>query len=218
MEMRQSLMSCAERRNIIMHIVEIINEITDFVRYVAVGFIFFGTYDFAGLLEREENKEYLIFKTITASFVINEIINFVIISAKVNKKYYYLIIIIASAILGIVLGKVRRSTFLREKTEQTFGRTITDNIFVRMQELAQGKEDEEDMCVCARFCLKDDKNYYEGQIEEVTSIYRTPCILLKYYKVRNKKGKIIKNYSDCDEAFMIINWEDMTKIEILMEK
>lgn len=196
-----------------MNIIEIINNITSFVQYFATGFLFFGAYNFAACLQREEQSEYFIVKGITASFMINSVVTCLFEYFDKDSRWYYIVLIIVAGILGLLLGRARRVVWIRTIIQKIFQRTVSDNVFVLMWESTL-----KETCLCIRFKLKDDPNYYEGQVDKISSIYQDPTILLKYYVIEDENGNAKRNFSECDCARMIVKWSQMEKIEIAFEE
>lgn len=175
--------------------------------------MFFGAYNFAACLQREEQSEYFIVKGVTASFIINSMVTYFFEYFGKDSRYYYILLIIVAGILGLSLGRAWRFIWLREIIQKIFQRTVSDNIFVLMWEFTLKGQ-----CLCIRFKLKDDLNYYEGQVDKISSIYQDPAILLKYYIIEDENGKVKHNFSECDCARMIVKWSQMAKIEIAFEE
>lgn len=194
-----------------MDIIQIINNLTSFIQYFAVGFLFFGTYTFSACLQREEQSEYFIVKSVTVSFIINAIVIYIFEKFNINHKYFQLVLILVAGILGLILGCVRQNIYFRMIIEKVFRRTVSDNIFTLMWESAK-----EGKCVCLRFRLKDDMNYYEGQVDKISSIYQDPIILLRYYVIKDENGKEKENFSECNCAYMIVKWSQIEKIEMAL--
>lgn len=196
-----------------MNIIEIINDITNFVQYFATGFLFFGAYNFAACLQREEKSEYFIVKGITASFMINSLVSYLFQYFGKGSQYYYVALIVVAGVLGLLFGRARQFIWLRTIIQKIFQRTISDNIFVLMWESTL-----KETCLCIRFKLKDDSNYYEGQVDKISSIYQDPTILIKYYVIEDENGNEKRNFSKCDCARMIVKWSEMEKVEIAYEE
>lgn len=159
-----------------MDILEIITHITEFIQYFVTGFLFFGAYSFAACLPREEQSEYFVVKGITASFVINVIDCLVFDVFKINSQYFQVTLVISAIIFGLFLGRARQFKWFRAVIEKTFGRTVDDNLFVLIRNLANP-----DKCVSIRFTIKDDGKSYEGQIDKISAIHKEPVIFLKLY-------------------------------------
>ncbi|MEQ2041860.1 hypothetical protein [Mediterraneibacter gnavus] len=194
------------------NVLDIINNIGSFVQYFASGFLFLSAYDFAGSLPREKEKEYFFVKSITVSFVINAIISFIFNKAKVDMQYYFLALILSAVVLGLLLGRARSFGWINTICIKVFRHNIADNIFLTIwSSVSNGK------CLYIRFKKKDCSNSYEGQVYDISSLYQDPIFRLKYYVVKDKKGKIREDFSYCDCAQMIVSWSQMDDIEIASE-
>ena len=196
-----------------MNILKIITHITEFIQYFATGFLFFAAYSFAASLPREEQSEYFIVKGITASFVINAIDCWAFDTFKISSQYFQMTLMISAIILGLFLGRVRQSERFREVIERMFGRTVDDNLFILIRDLKK-----QDKCVSMRFTMKDDDKNYEGQIEEISAIYKDPVIFLRYYIIKDQAGNEEVNFSKCDCAYMVVKWSQMENVQIAYEE
>lgn len=196
-----------------MDILEIIAHITEFIQYFATGFLFWDAYYFAGCLPREEQSEYFVVKGITVSFVINVINCWAFDVLKINSQYLQIALMVSSIMLGLFLGRARQFKWLRTVIEKVFCRTVDDNLFILIRSLARpGK------CVCVRFNIKDDNKSYEGQIDEISEIYKDPVIFLKYYMIRAESPKEEVNFCECDCAYMIVKWSQMENVQIAYDE
>lgn len=190
-----------------MDILEIITHITEFIQYFATGLLFFGAYSFAACLPREEQSEYFVVKGITASFVINVIDCWVFDVFKINSQYFQVTLVISAIIFGLFFGRARQFKWFRAVIEKMFGRTVDDNLFVLIRNLANpGK------CVSIRFTIKDDDKSYEGQIDKIAAIHKEPVIFLKYYMIQDQAGNEKMDFSECDCAYMIVKWSQMENV------
>lgn len=195
-----------------MDMMEIINNIASFVQYFATGFLFFGAYNFAACLQRESQSEYFIVKGITASFIINSVVSCIFENFVNMSQYYYVVLVSTACISGLFLGRARRFAWVRSISKKIFQRTASENIFVLMWESTLREKS-----LFIRFKLKNDANYYEGQIERISSVYQEPVIWIKYYVIEDENGNKKRDFSECDCARMIVNWSQMEKIEIASE-
>lgn len=196
-----------------MDILEIITHITEFIQYFATGLLFFGAYSFAACLLREEQSEYFVVKGITASFVINVIDCWVFDVFKINSQYFQVTLVISAIIFGLFFGRARQFKWFRAVIEKMFGRTVDDNLFVLIRNLANpGK------CVSIRFTIKDDDKSYEGQIDKIAAIHKEPVIFLKYYMIQDQAGNEKMDFSECDCAYMIVKWSQMENVQIAYEE
>nr|WP_295274942.1 hypothetical protein [uncultured Blautia sp.] len=194
-----------------MKIMDVINDISNFIQYFAAGYLFFCTYNYIGCLQREEHTEYLIVKGITASFILNSFVTFIVNKVGKGQEYYYLVLIFTACISGIVLGILRRTKLYRNLIKKVFHRTITDNILTLMYFEAANRE-----CLCLRFRVSGSDSYYEGQIDEISSIYQDPIIILKYYVIRDRNRNVINDFSKCDRVQLIIKWSQMEDVEMAL--
>ena len=159
------------------------------------------------------SSEYFVVKGITASFVINVIDCWVFDVFKINSQYFQVTLVISAIIFGLFLGRARQFKWFRAVIEKMFGRTVDDNLFVLIRNLANpGK------CVSIRFTIKDDDKSYEGQIDKIAAIHKEPVIFLKYYMIQDQAGNEKMDFSECDCAYMIVKWSQMENVQIAYEE
>lgn len=191
------------------NLMELINNIGSFVQYFATGYLFLSVYNFSGCLFREKEKEYFFVKSITASFIINAFVTVVFIKTKWDQEYYFVALILFSCILGLVLGRARSFAWVNTLCQVLFRQTLTDNIFLTLWNSVSKEH-----CLCIRFQKDGDTNFYEGQVLDISGLYQEPILRLKYYIIMNKDGGILKDYSFCNCAQMVVKWSEMKNIEI----
>ena len=120
---------------------------------------------------------------------------------------------ISAIIFGLFFGRARQFKWFRAVIEKLFGRTVDDNLFVLIRNLANpGK------CVSIRFTIKDDDKSYEGQIDKIAAIHKEPVIFLKYYMIQDQAGNEKMDFSECDCAYMIVKWSQMENVQIAYEE
>lgn len=196
------------------NVIDVINNLSSFIQYFATGFLFFSAYSFAGCLQREMSEIYFIVKSITASFVIDSIVGTVFNITGLDNQYYFFALVIVSGVSGLLLGRARSFTVVNKVSEKLFRHTITDNIF---QTICDSVSEKNSLFI--RFNLKNSDNIYEGQVEELNSIYTDPILLIRYYLIKDKTGNVDRDrdFSVCDCAKLIVKWSDMINIEVASE-
>ena len=191
------------------NVIDLINNISSFIQYFATGYLFFSAYNFSGCLFREKEKEYFFVKSITASFIIYAIATVIFSKTKWDQEYYFVTLIIFSCVIGLILGRARSFGWVNTLCQFLFRQTITDNIFLIMwNSVSKGH------CLCIRFRKDGDTNFYEGQILDISDLYQDPIFRLKYYVIMEKDRSILKDYSRCSCAQMVVKWSEMKDIEI----
>ena len=89
-----------------MNPIEVINNISDFMKYFAPGYIFLTFYNLGSLSQREDKAEYLFIKCITASFCLVEFSAFLCDKIKWLQAIGTFILVLIAAIAGFLMGKI----------------------------------------------------------------------------------------------------------------
>ena len=92
-------------------ILDVIANITGFMTYFAPGYLFISEYNYAACLERETEKEYLIIKSISISYLLYTMASYI--GTKLNVEVLLIqVITFTSAILfGLMLGQINSPYF-----------------------------------------------------------------------------------------------------------
>lgn len=190
-------------------IMDIIANITGFITYFAPGYIFISGFNYAACLERETEKEYLIIKSISISYF------FYTLTSYVGTKYNFEVLLIQvitfidAILLGLIFGRIHRTKWANKISLFLFKREMTNNMFVELWERAN----DSDAIVCVTLTMKDNVGIYEGQIYKVSSYNTNPEILLAYYICYDKDINVISDYSNTENAIVLVHYSDIQKFE-----
>lgn len=190
-------------------IMDIIANITGFVTYFAPGYIFISGFNYAACLERETEKEYLIIKSISISYLFYTVASYV--GSKYNLEVLLIQVItfIGAIFLGLIFGRIHRMEWANKVSLFLFKREMTNNMFVELWERAN----DDDAIVCVTLTMKEDVGIYEGQIYKVSSYNVNPKILLSYYICYDHDMNVISDYSSTDNASLLVHYSDIQKFE-----
>jgi len=191
-------------------VMDIITNITGFITYFAPGYIFISCFNYGACLQRETEKEYLIIKSISISYLF-----YVLISYIANNIFSLDIIetqvatFISVVLLGLMLGRVHRMEWANKISVLFFRREMTNNIFVELWENAN----DNNSAIYVTLTMKDNLGIYEGQLYKVTSYNSNPEILLSYYSCYDDNMHVISNYSNIDNVNLLVCYSDIQKFE-----
>lgn len=190
-------------------ILDVIANITGFMTYFASGYIFISGFNYAACLERETEKEYLIIKSISISYLLYTVVNYI--GTKLNIEFLLIQVItfICAILLGLMLGRIHRAKWANQVSLFLFKREMTNNIFVELWERARDK----DAIVCVTLTMKDSIGIYEGQLYKVSSYNKNPEILLSYYTCYDNKMKIVSDYSNTENVNLLVRYSDIQRFE-----
>lgn len=190
-------------------ILDIIANITGFMTYFAPGYIFISGFNYAACLERETEKEYLIIKSISISYLLYTMASYIGNKFNVDVLLIQFITFVCAILLGVILGRIHRTKWANQLSLFLFKREMTNNIFVELWERARDK----DAIVCVTLTMKDSIGIYEGQIYKVSSYNKNPEILLSYYICYDNKMKIISDYSSTENVNLVVHYSDIQRFE-----
>lgn len=190
-------------------IMDIISNITAFITYFAPGYIFISCFNYAACLQRETEKEYLIMKSISISYLFCVLINWIGTLLKLNTIVIQVFIFIAVILSGLLLGRIHRSQWANNLSLSLFKREMTNNLFVELWENAN----DNNSIVCVTLTMKNNLGIYEGQIYKVSSYNNNPEILLAYYICYDCNMQVISDYSNNENANLLVHYSDIQRFE-----
>lgn len=190
-------------------IMDIIANITGFITYFAPGYIFISGYNYAACLERETEKEYLIIRSISISYLFYTLTSYVGTKYNLEVLLIQVITFINSIVLGLIFGRIHRTKWANKISLFLFKREMTNNVFVELWERAN----DSDAIVCVTLTMKDNVGIYEGQIYKVSSYNKNPEILLTYYICYDKDMNVISDYSNMENASLLVHYSDIQRFE-----
>ena len=195
-------------------IMDIIANITGFVTYFAPGYIFFSCFNYAACIERETEKEYLIIKCISISYLFYTVISYVGTKCNMDTLLIQVITFVCAILFGLMFGRMHRTKWANNISLFLFKREMTNNLFVELWERAK----KDDAIVCVTFTMKDNVGIYEGQIYKVSSYNKNPEILLSYYVCYDCNMNIVADYSSTDNTNLLVHYSDIQKFEFELIK
>ena len=125
-------------------ILDIIANITGFMTYFAPGYLFMSGYNYAACLERETEKEYLIIKSISISYLLYTMASYIGVKLNIEALLIQVITFISAILFGLMFGRMHRTRWANQLSLILFKREMTNNFFVELWERAR----DEDSIVC----------------------------------------------------------------------
>ena len=190
-------------------LINVIANITGFITYFAPGYIFCSCYSYASCTQRETEKEYLILKCVSISYL------FYVLTSYVGSKYNYDNLIIqaitffSALFFGFLFGRLQRIDLINRISLVIFKRKMTNNLFVELWEKANDKN----CVVLVTFTMKNNRGTYEGQLYQISSYNINPEIILSYYICYDNQMKILCDYTNHDDSYVIVNYSDIQRFE-----
>ena len=96
-------------------ILDIIANITGFMTYFAPGYLFMSGYNYAACLERETEKEYLIIKSISISYLLYTMASYIGVKLNIEALLIQVITFISAILFGLILGRMHRTRWANDK-------------------------------------------------------------------------------------------------------
>lgn len=190
-------------------IMDIIANITGFITYFAPGYIFLSCYNYAACLQREAEKEYLIMKSISISYLFYVLTNFVGNKLSLSILAIQAATFIEVVLLGLLLGRLRRLTWTNQLSQFLFKREMTNPFFVELWETANHSNS----VIYVTLTLENNLGVYEGQICKVSSFNINPEILLAYYICYDCNMRVVSDYSNTEHARLLVRYSDIKRFE-----
>lgn len=188
---------------------DIIANITGFITYFAPGYIFLSCFNYTACFQREKEKEYLIMKSISISYLFYVLVSFIGDVFCLSILAIQMATFIAASLLGLVFGRVHRKQWANKVSLILFKREMTSDLFVELWE----KANDNNAVICVTLTMKDNLGIYEGQIYKVSSYNNNPEILLTYYTCYDYNMHVISDYSEIDNASLLVRYSDIKRFE-----
>ncbi len=171
----------------------IIDNITGFMIYFVPGYIFWTVYNFVAVRPREGTPEYLIIKSIAASFILNiSLQRLEVITRWTYLNQYYSMILVAAAVFwGALCGAFRKSEKLAKNASSILKHDFDDDLFFRLW-----RDTKKATVVGVILRNQETKQIIIGQLLRVQEYFkREPVITLAFYQILDNNGStIIENY------------------------
>lgn len=190
-------------------VVNILANITGFITYFAPGYIFLGCYNYVSCTMREIEKEYLVLKCVSISYLFYVLSSFFGSLHNLDNIAIQAITFLSAMFFGLLFGRIHRTQFANKISLFCFKREMTNNLFVELWEKATDKN----CVVLVTFTMKNNIGIYEGQIYKVLSYNTNPNIILSYYICYDNEMKILCDYTDDDNSLIIVNYSDIQRAE-----
>lgn len=194
--------------------VTIIDDITSFMIYFVPGYIFWTVYNFLAIRPRESSSEYLIIKSIAASYILNTFFQQVelLLERFCIQKYHTIIVIIASIIGGALCGILRQSNIFAKICREGFKRDFEDDLFFELW-----RKYKTNSIICIRLRNQETKQIITGQLVRVQEHYKEdPVISLEFYQILQDEGKtIVEDFEHVEGAKISIQYTKDWIIEIV---
>ena len=192
---------------------DLLTNILSFVTYFAPGYIFFAFYNFSSSSPREDQIEHLIFKSLSASFILVAISNAVSIKSSIPASIIPIIPLAGAACFGLLFGRICRTKWVMGIITSLFQRKASNDFFISLWEEVTSHQDKK--VVCVRLRLKEDECVYEGQIGSITQYQRNPMMLLAYYRCYDKDNGIVDDFSHNENARLFVDFATVQKLELI---
>lgn len=190
-------------------VIDIVSNITGFITYFAPGFIFVNCFYYASCLQRETEKDYLIIKSISISYLFYVLTSYMFSRFNLSILTIQAITFIEVVILGLMFGRIHRTDWANKLSLFLFKREFTNNMFVELWEISNNCS----AVVCVTLTMKDNLGIYEGQIYKVFSYGSNQEILLSYYVCYDYNKHVISDYSSFENSYLLVHYSDIQAIE-----
>ncbi len=192
----------------------IISNLAGFLSLFAPGYIFLCCYQYSGYLPRETEIDYLFIKCISLSCIFVAVSNALVHWLSIDTAYTFLIIFSLAIVLGLLIGRIHRTTWASEVSQFIFKREITNSFFVYLWELAN----DADSIVFLRVRMNGTTDIYDGQICQIFGHAKDSEILLAYYRRYDAQGTLIEDYSQVDKAYLLVRYSNIQCFEYELDR
>ncbi len=190
-------------------IFNIIENIPLFLTYVIPGYLFLELFNWISSKGETAKIDHLIFTSVTASFLLKVLFDFVTNSIINESSRLYPLLLILSGVMAGILGGyvVTGNKFNNRLASLHLGKTTNKNIWIDVLRPS---------CLIRVF-MPDDTSYY-GVFKYVEENNREPIVVLSNYQYLDKDGKILIDRFRQEEDIIMLNTSQFTKIEITYYK
>jgi hypothetical protein len=188
-------------------VVHLIDNIPNLISNIVYGYIFLSAYYWISFVKQDNYKNFII-KSVIVNYILKnfyKITFFQFISNKYeNRPIVVILLCVITLIIALTLGKIVHATWFNNTLEKIhLYRTTNENIW----------DDIIKTGMFLRIYMKDGTSYL-GMYRKSESFEREPFILLSRYQEFNKDNRIVKDYFDNTNKFILLNTKDFERIKI----
>ena len=188
-------------------VIELINNIPNLISNIVYGYIFLSAYYWISFVKQNNYKNFIM-KCVVINYILKnfyKITFFQFISNKYeNRPIVVILLCVITLIIALTLGKIVHTTWFNDILEKIhLYRTTNENIW-------------DDVIKAGMFLqiyMKDGISYL-GLYRKSESFEREPFILLSRYQKLDKNDKVVEDYFDDTNKFILLNTKDFERIEI----
>lgn len=188
-------------------VVHLIDNIPNLISNIVYGYIFLSAYYWISFVRQNSYKNFII-KSVIANYILKnfyKITFFQFISNKYeNRPIVVILLCVITFVIALILGEVLHTTWFNDKLIKLhIYRSTNENIW----------DDIIKTGMFLRIYMKDGTSYL-GIYRKSENFEREPFILLSRYQEFNKDNRIIKDYFDNTNKFILLNTKDFERIKI----
>lgn len=188
-------------------VIELINHIPNIISNIVYGYIFLSAYYWISFVKQNNYKNFIM-KCVVINYILKnfyKITFFQFISNKYeNRPIVVILLCVITLIIALTLGKIVHATWFNDTMEKIhLYRTTNENIW-------------DDVIKTGMFLqiYMNDGTAYLGLYRKSESFEREPFILLSRYQKLDKNDKVVEDYFDDTNKYILLNTKDFERIEI----
>lgn len=188
-------------------VIELINNIPNIISNIVYGYIFLSAYYWISFVKQNNYKNFIM-KCVVINYILKnfyKITFFQFISNKYeNRPIVVILLCVITLIIALILGKIVHTIWFNDTLEKIhLYRTTNENIW-------------DDIIETGMFLqiYMNDGTSYLGMYRKSESFEREPFVLLSRYQKLDKDDKVIDDYFDDTNKFILLNTKDFERIEI----
>lgn len=188
-------------------VIELINNIPNLISNIVYGYIFLSVYYWISFVKQNNYKNFIM-KCVVINYILKnfyKITFFQFISNKYeNRPIVVILLCVITLIIALTSGKIVHATWFNDTLEKIhLYRTTNENIW-------------DDVIKTGMFLqiYMNDGTSYLGMYRKSESFEREPFILLSRYQKLDKNDKVVEDYFDDINKFILLNTKDFERIEI----
>lgn len=188
-------------------VIELINNIPNIISNIVYGYIFLSAYYWISFVKQNNYKNFIM-KCVVINYILKnfyKITFFQFISNEYeNRPIVVILLCVITLIIALILGKIVHTTWFNDILEKIhLYRTTNENIW----------DDVIKTGMFLQIYMKDGTSYL-GLYRKSESFEREPFVLLSRYQKLDKNDKVIDDYFDDTNKFILLNTKDFERIEI----
>lgn len=188
-------------------VIELINNIPNIISNIVYGYIFLSAYYWISFVKQNNYKNFIM-KCVVINYILKnfyKITFFQFISNKYeNRPIVVILLCVITLIIALILGKIVHTTWFNDILEKIhLYRTTNENIW----------DDVIKTGMFLQIYMKDGTSYL-GLYRKSESFEREPFVLLSRYQKLDKNDKVIDDYFDDTNKFILLNTKDFERIKI----